>query len=186
MATWMSTLTSDQNFKKLIPLLFQSRVADGSEKQVNIGRGVCVSSRGEWLGSVTYRWRVRAHDLVPLGFMRLGSSGREPWKWGSWDLSAVATDHREPVEGNSHYLCPLHLASKKTVKWHPRLIYWYLRCSVPICLLESYFAVQGTGSVPLEMLGRRQGLIKITLETPHPHPGILLRILENWIFSIIF
>ena len=49
----MSTLTSDQNFKKLIPLLFQSRVADGSEKQVNIGRGVCVSSRGEWLGSVT-------------------------------------------------------------------------------------------------------------------------------------
>ena len=27
----------------------------------------------------------------------------------------MAADHREPVEGNSHYLPPLHLAYKKTV-----------------------------------------------------------------------
>lgn len=168
MVTWMSTLTSDQNFKITNTITFPEGVADGSEKQVNIGRCVCVSSGEEQLGSVTDRWRVRAHDLVPLGFMRLGTSGREPWKWGSWDLFAVAADHREPVEGNSHYLPPLHLASKKTAKWHSRLIYWYLWCSAPICLLESPFAVQGIGSVPLEMLGRRQGLVKVTLETPTP------------------
>lgn len=130
--------------------------------------GVCVSSGKEQLSSVTARWRVQAHDLVPLGFMRLGTSGREPWIWGSWDLFAMAADHREPVEGNSHYLPPLHLAYKKTVKWHSRLIYWYLWRSVPICLLESPFAVKGIGSVPLEMLGRRQGLVKITWETPTP------------------
>lgn len=49
-----------------------------SEKQVNIGRCVCVSSGKEQLSSVTDRWRVQAHDLVPLGFMRLGTSGRSP------------------------------------------------------------------------------------------------------------
>ena len=76
----MSTLTSDQNFKITNTITFPEGVADGSEKQVNIGRCVCVSSGEEQLGSVTDRWRVRAHDLVPLGFMRLGTSGREPWK----------------------------------------------------------------------------------------------------------
>ena len=169
MVTWMSTLTSDQNFKITNTITFPEWSSWWVRKAGEHWKVcVCVSSGEEQLGSVTDRWRVRAHDLVPLGFMRLGTSGRELWKWGSWDLFAVAADHREPVEGNSHYLPPLHLASKKTAKWHSRLIYWYLWRSAPICLLESPFAVQGIGSVPLEMLGRRQGLVKVTLETPTP------------------